>query len=146
MGVRHWREFFKPRLKIAYERTHRRLKYVGIHSCADNSPIIEDLIETGVDIFNPFQPEAHDVYAMKHEYGKYITFWGGIGTQQLLPRGTPGEIWAEVRRIKRRIGAGGGLIVAPTKPTMADVPVENAVACIEAILEGTDGGLPGAAG
>jgi uroporphyrinogen decarboxylase len=134
MGTPHWREMLKPRLKQMYGRAHEHGKYVMIHSCGDNSPIIEDLIEIGVDIFNPFQPEAQDVYAMKREYGKYITFNGGIGTQELLPYGTPEQITAEVERLCREIGAGGGFIVGPTKPILPDVPTENAVACFEAIV------------
>ena len=138
MGTKWFREVLKPRLKIMYGRAHELGKYVFIHSCGDNSPIIEDLIEIGVDIFNPFQPEAQDVYAMKREYGKHITFEGGIGTQGLLPRGTPEGIRTEIRRLKQEIGQGGGFIVSPTKPILPDVPTENAVACVETILEGTE--------
>lgn len=137
MGPKYFREYLKPRLKIMYGRAHELGKYVYIHSCGDNSPIIEDLIEIGVDIFNPFQPEAQDVYALKREYGKYITFEGGIGTQVLLPFGSPEQIREEIRRLKEEVGNGGGFIISPTKPILPDVPTENAVACIEAILEGT---------
>ena len=138
MGTKWFRQVLKPRLKIMYARAHELGKYVYIHSCGDNSPIIEDLIEIGVDIFNPFQPEAQDVYAMKREYGKYITFEGGIGTQGLLPRETPQGITEEIRRLKREVGQDGGFILSPTKPILPDVPTENAVACVEAILEGTE--------
>ncbi|MGD8240616.1 MAG: uroporphyrinogen decarboxylase family protein [Armatimonadota bacterium] len=134
MGTTHWREVLKPRLAQMYGRAHEHGRYVMIHSCGDNSPIIEDLIEIGVDIFNPFQPEAQDVYAMKREYGRYITFNGGIGTQELLPRGTPEQITAEVERLCEEIGAGGGFILGTTKPILPDVPTENAVACFEAIV------------
>jgi uroporphyrinogen decarboxylase len=136
MGTKWFREYLKPRLKIMYGRAHDLGKYVYIHSCGDNSSVIEDLIEIGVDIFNPFQPEAQDIYAMKREYGKYITFEGGIGTQGLLPRGTPEGIRDEIRRLKREIGKGGGFILSPTKPILPDVPTANAVACVETILEG----------
>jgi len=135
MGTTWVREYLKPRLNIMYARAHDFGKHVYIHSCGDNSSIIADLIEIGVDIFNPFQPEAQDVYAMKREYGKYITFEGGIGTQGLLPRGTPEGIREEVRRLKREIGKEGGFILSPTKPILPDVPTENAVACVEAVLE-----------
>lgn len=137
MGTKWFREYLKPRLKIMYGRAHELGKYVFIHSCGDNSSVIEDLIEIGVDIFNPFQPEAQDVYAMKREYGRHITFEGGIGTQGLLPRGTPEAIREEIRRLKREIGKDGGFILSPTKPILPDVPTENAVACVETILEGT---------
>lgn len=135
MGTPVWREFLKPRLARMYERAHEHGFAVWIHSCGDNSPIIEDLIEMGVDVFNPFQPEAQDVYAMKRDFGDRITFEGGIGTQELLPRGTPESIRAEIARLCREIGRGGGFILSPTKPIMPDVPTENAAACVEAILE-----------
>jgi uroporphyrinogen decarboxylase len=137
MGAKWFREYLKPRLKIMYGRAHELGKHVFIHSCGDNSSVIEDLIEIGVDIFNPFQPEAQDVYAMKREYGRYITFEGGIGTQGLLPFGTPQAIRDEIRRLKQEIGRDGGFIISPTKPILPDVPTENAVACVETILEGT---------
>lgn len=135
MGTPVWREFLRPRLAKMYARAHEHGFDVWIHSCGDNSPVIEDLIEIGVDVFNPFQPEAQDVYAMKRQVGERITFEGGIGTQELLPRGTPEGIRAEVQRLCREIGRGGGFIISPTKPIMPDVPTENAVACVEAILE-----------
>ena len=135
MGVPAWREFLRPRLKRMYDRVHELGMQVWIHSCGDNSPVMEDLIEIGVDVYNPFQPEAHDVYALKREFGDRICFEGGIGTQELLPRGTPEQIRAEIARLCREVGRGGGFILSPTKPIMPDVPTENAVACVEAILE-----------
>ncbi len=135
MGVPVWREFLKPRLKRMYDRVHEMGMQVWIHSCGDNSPVLEDLIEIGVDVYNPFQPEAHDVYALKRDFGDRITFEGGIGTQELLPRGTPESIRAEIKRLCSEIGRGGGFILQPTKPIMPDVPTANAVACVEAILE-----------
>lgn len=135
MGTSHWRRVLKPRLREMYGRAHEHGKYVHIHCCGDVSPIIEDLIEIGVDIYNPLQPEPQDIYAMKREYGRYITFEGGIGTQELLPRATPERIRDEVRRLKQELGRDGGFILSPTKPILPDVPTENAVACLEAILE-----------
>jgi len=135
MGPTHFREYLKPRLKVMYDLAHKHGKDVYIHSCGDNSPILADLIEIGLDVYNPFQPEPQDVYALKREYGKDLTFEGGIGTQVLLPFGTPEGIRAEIRRLKTEIGKGGGFIISPTKPILPDVPTENAVACVEAILE-----------
>jgi len=135
MGTTHWRRVLRPRLKEMYARAHSHGKYVRIHCCGDVSPVIEDLIDIGVDIYEPLQPEPQDVYAMKREYGRYITFEGGIGTQQLLPHGSPDRIRAEVRRLKQELGRRGGFIIGPTKPILPDVPTENAAACVEAILE-----------
>ncbi|MGI5816483.1 MAG: uroporphyrinogen decarboxylase family protein [Armatimonadota bacterium] len=134
MGTPVWREFLKPRLARMYARAREHGLDVWIHSCGDNSPIIEDLIEIGVDVFNPFQPESQDIYSMNRLVGDRITFEGGIGTQELLPRARPEAIRAEIERLCAQIGRGGGFIISPTKPIMPDVPTENAVACVEAIL------------
>ncbi len=134
MGTPAWREFLKPRLATMYGRAREHGLHVWIHSCGDNSPIMEDLIEIGVDVFNPFQPEAQDPYEAKSQWGDRIAFEGGIGTQELLPRATPDEIRNEIRRLCAAVGRGGGFIISPTKPIMPDVPVDNAVACVEEIL------------
>ncbi|OGV83566.1 MAG: hypothetical protein A3K19_19745 [Lentisphaerae bacterium RIFOXYB12_FULL_65_16] len=135
MGLTHWRRLFKPRLARMYGQAKAAGKYVYIHSCGDNSEILGDLIDIGVDIFNPAQPEPQDLYALKRRYGKHVTFDGGIGCQQLLPRATPDQIRAEIARLCRELGQDGGFIIGPTKPIMRDVPTANAVACVEAILE-----------
>ena len=60
---------------------------------------------------------------------------GGIGIQELLPHGTPDQVRFEVQRLSEHIGAGGGYILGPAHSVMADAPVENIVALIEAVRE-----------
>lgn len=135
MGPRYWRRYLKPRLAMLYGKVRDAGKVVRIHSCGDNSEIMGELIEIGVQIFNPFQPEAMDVFEMKRRYGKSICFEGGIGTQVTLPRGTPQQVREEVATCARVLGEGGGYIMTTTKPIRPEVPTENAVACLEAIIE-----------
>jgi uroporphyrinogen decarboxylase len=98
MGPKIWRKFLKPRLRQIYGRAKKAGKLVMIHSCGDNSEIMGDLIEIGVDIFNPTQPEALDIFKLKRRYGSRITFNGGITTQR-LPFFTPKRIRDEVRLV-----------------------------------------------
>jgi len=77
-----------------------------------------------------------DVYRIKREYGADLRLWGGLGTQQLLPFGTPDAIRAEVRRLKAEMGRNGGYVFSSSKPILDDVPVENAVALLEETLAG----------
>ncbi|MFP4057742.1 MAG: uroporphyrinogen decarboxylase family protein [Candidatus Brocadiia bacterium] len=142
MGLPHWRTYIKPRLAKMYARVRDAGKTVSIHSCGDNSEILGDLIDMGLEIFNPAQPEANDLAALKKEYGQHLTFEGGIGTQRTLPFGTPEEVRDEVRRCRQVLGEGGGYIMTTTKPIRPEVPVENAVACVEAILEEAGKGTP----
>lgn len=131
MGPVMWRKYFKPRLARIYERIHEHGKYVAIHSCGDNSPIMGELADIGLDIFNPFQPEAMDIIEMKRLYGDRLTFNGGIGTQGALAHGTPEDVRREVRFVARTIGKGGGLVIESTKALRPEMPPENISALID---------------
>jgi uroporphyrinogen decarboxylase len=136
MGARMWREFIKPRVREMYQTVKECGKLVFIHSCGKVGELFPDLIECGVDVFNPFQPEVIDVYEAKRAFGDRLTFFGGISTQRLLPYGTPDEVRAEVRRLLREVGANGGLIAAPAHATPGDARPENVAAMIEVLRDG----------
>jgi uroporphyrinogen decarboxylase len=128
-----WRRFFKSRLARLYQAAHDAGKWVFIHSCGNLLEILPDLIEIGVDCFNPFQPEVMDVYQVKREYGARLAFFGGVSTQRLLPYGTPEQVKAEVRRLIREVGKNGGYILAPAHAVPRDARPENLVALMEAV-------------
>ncbi|MCL6557346.1 MAG: hypothetical protein K6U74_00835 [Firmicutes bacterium] len=68
----------------------------------------------------------------RKKWHRGLTFWGGLGSQSLIPFGTPREIYEEVRRLCREMGKNGGCILAPAKPIQPETPTENAVAVMEA--------------
>lgn len=78
-----------------------------------------------------FQPEIYDIEKIKEEFGKDLTFWGGISTQRLLPYATPEEVKKETARIMRIMSKNGGYIAAPTHAVPFDVPAENIIAMFE---------------
>lgn len=133
MGPRLWRRFIKPRVQAMYERCKAAGKFVMQHSCGAIQELFPDLIDMGLDIFNTFQPEVMDVAHIKREYGRHLTFYGGISTQQVLPRVRPEELKRIIRQMIATIGKDGGYIVAPTHAIPRDVPPENIVAFIEAV-------------
>ncbi len=135
MGPRLWRRFLKPHLARMFARVKAAGRFVHIHSDGDVSAIFEDLIEIGLDVYNPFQPEIMDIYEMKRRYGDRLCFHGGVGIQTLLPFGTPQQVRAEVRRLIREVGAGGGFILSPSHAVLSDTPVENLIALIAAVQE-----------
>ena len=126
-----WRRLVKPLLGEIYALARRNGRTVFHHSCGDILPIIPDLIGMGLDILHPIQPEAMDVLALKREFGRDLAFCGGLGTQRLLPRGSPEEVRCEVRRLKNELGRGGGYILEPGITLQADVPLANLLAMIE---------------
>ncbi|HEY3397971.1 MAG TPA: uroporphyrinogen decarboxylase family protein [Armatimonadota bacterium] len=135
MGPRLWRRFIRPRLERMYAAVHDAGRFVLIHSCGNITEVLPDLIEIGLDCFNPFQPEVMDVYAVKRGFGDRLSFFGGVSTQRLLPYGTPAQVKAEAHRLMTEIGRGGGYILAPAHAIPRDAPPENLVALIEAVNE-----------
>lgn len=135
MGPELWRKFIKPRAKCLYDKVHSAGKMVFQHVCGNVFYIIPDLIDIGLDCLQSLQPEAMPVYEIKRCYGHLLRLWGGLGTQQLLPFGTPKEIRSEVRRLKDEMGTGGGYIFSSSKPIMREVPIENAVSFIEETIK-----------
>ncbi|MCX7041072.1 MAG: hypothetical protein NT005_18315, partial [Spirochaetes bacterium] len=111
-------------------------KRVFIHSCGRVDELFPDLIEVGVDVFNPFQPEVMDVEEVKRRYGGELTFFGGISTQKTLPYGTVAEVKDEVRRLVDRVGRDGGYIAAPAHDVPKDAKSENIAAMIEVLKGG----------
>jgi uroporphyrinogen decarboxylase len=122
-----WRRYFKPAYARLFEIAHSRGAYVMFHICGNATPILPDLIEIGMDILMPVQVSAKDMdpARLKREYGREITFWGGVDTQHLLPNGTPDQVRREVRRLIDILGEGGGFVLASTHNLTADIPIEN---------------------
>ncbi|MGD0111836.1 MAG: uroporphyrinogen decarboxylase family protein [Armatimonadota bacterium] len=131
MGPALWREFIKPRIAQMYAPVRQAGKRVSIHCCGDVKEILPDLVEVGLDLFNPFQPETMDVFETKKRYCGQLSFYGGISLQHLLPHGTPDQIRSEVKVLLSTLGEGGGYIASPSHAVTVDVPCENLVALIE---------------
>jgi len=122
-----WREFVKPRygrLFGAYKRARPDIK-IAVHICGFIEPIIDDLIEVGVDILNPVQPLAMDPGRLKRRYGDRLAFWGAVDDQHVLPRGSPREVEAEVRLRLGQLAPGGGYIICPSHNVQPTTPLKN---------------------
>jgi len=139
IGAERWRKYFKPYLAKMYAKIHQADKYTIHHMCGSEAEILPDLIDIGLDVYESVQPEAknNSPYRLKKLYGKHITFWGGLGSQSIIPFGRPSEIKSEVRKLCREMGKGGGYILSCAKPIQPETPTENAVALIEVFAEQT---------
>jgi len=134
MSVEMWEQWFKPRLARII-RTAREINpgvLIFYHSCGYVTPFIDGLIECGVDILNPIQPESMDFNEIHNRFGDRISFWGTLGTQQLLPFGTPQEVREVTAERIKKCGSRGGLVLGPTHLVEPEVPFENLVAMKEA--------------
>jgi len=128
-----WRRFIKPRIARLYGRVKAAGKAVMIHCCGRVQELFPELIEIGLDVFNPFQPEVMDPVAIKRQFGDRLTFFGGMSIQRVLPFGTPDEVRQEAQRLIREVGPGGGFILAPSHDMPGDIPLENILALLDAV-------------
>ncbi len=107
-------------------------KYVVIHSCGDVDELFDNLIDTGVQCFNPFQPEVMDVLSLLPRYRGRLAFYGGLSNQRLLPFGTADDVRRETERMLE-LGREGSYLCAPAQSIEGDVPIENMLALIGAV-------------
>jgi len=132
-----YRTWLKPRLArvIATARAIKPDLVVAYHSCGYVIPFIPDLIEVGVDVLNPVQPECMDFAAVHAEFGERLSFWGTLGTQTTLPFGSPEEVRQMVHRNLGIAGKKGGLLCSPTHMVEPEVPWANLMAYVAACRE-----------
>ncbi len=140
ISPRLYREVFKPRQKVLFERVRRRRGiHLFLHSCGSIVDILPDLIEAGVEILNPVQTSARgmDPAFLKREYGRDLTFWGGgCDTQHVLPEGTPVEVGRHVAERVATLSPGGGFVFCQVHNILPNVPPENIAAMYQAVKKG----------
>lgn len=127
-----WRELIKDGEQQEYDLVREYGKNVFVHSCGTVTRIMGDLVEMGLEVLNPVQPECMDLAMLKREYGDKLAFFGGISTQRTLPYGTPEDVWKETEDTIRLMSVHGGYITAPSQEIQTDVPYENLRALIDA--------------
>lgn len=131
MSPDSWRTFIKPHLQTMFSRIKSAGKYSSLHSCGNITPILGDLADIGLDIYQTVQPEIYNLEQLKGNFGKDLCFFGAISTQRDLPHKSPQEIAQIVRRTIDILGKSGGYIAAPTHKIPQDTPPQNVVAMIE---------------
>ena len=130
-----WRHHFKDRMArvINTAREESPDLLVFYHSDGDFTQLIPDLVDIGVNVINPLQPDCMDGAAIKREFGDRLAVWGAVGTARLWDLGTPDQIRSEVQKCIETLGPQG-LLLAPAYD-IDFAPFENIVAFIEAVEE-----------
>lgn len=125
-----WRKYFKPRMKKLIHEIKKHSKnsvYIFYHSDGYIEPIVGDLIEIGVQILNPIQPECMNPAYVKRKWGDRLILHGTISVQTTLPFGSVEDVKNVVKKTFQECGEDGGLILAPTHSPQPETPIENIV-------------------
>jgi uroporphyrinogen decarboxylase len=139
MAPEIYRALFKPRHKILcdYVKSHSKM-HTFIHSCGAISQLMPDMIDAGIEIFNPVQTNARGMSPefLKKEFGASCTFWGGgIETAGTLNGDSLVKIREQVLERMEIFSKGGGFVFNTVHNILPDVPPENVIAMYEAVEE-----------
>lgn len=131
-----WRKFYKPSYQRMFDRVRSGGAHVWMHMCGNVVAILPDLIDIGLNVLNPVQPQAMDVQHLSREFGGRLCFYGGVDVQGLLIHGSPEQVKMEVRRLVELFGRfDGGYIGGTSHSIMPETPLDNIIALYEAFLE-----------
>jgi uroporphyrinogen decarboxylase len=90
-------------------------------------------VDIGLTCLNPVQPEVLEHRRLHREFGRHLSFYGGISTQEVLPKVSPTEVQVATRACMRDLAPDGtGLILGPSHRMQSDIPAENVAAMLSA--------------
>jgi uroporphyrinogen decarboxylase len=132
-----WRRYFKDGFRTYCDIAHKYGLKVMYHTCGDVYALIPDFIDCGLDMLQSLQPQATnmDIKRLKQEFGKDLSFQGGMDIQQVLPLGTPDDVRKMVKYAADNAKSGGGYFFGTSHNIQADTDMENVVALFEAYHE-----------
>jgi uroporphyrinogen decarboxylase len=139
MSTEKYRQLFKPRLRqlCDYVKKHSKM-HILLHSCGSIYAFMPDMIDAGIEIFNPVQTNCvgMDFRRLKQEFGSSCTFWGGgIETAGTLNVGSPEQVREQVLERMEVLSKGGGFVFSTIHNILPDVPPQNIVAMFDAVNE-----------
>jgi uroporphyrinogen decarboxylase len=128
-----WRALIKPRLARLFAPFRERGLPILMHSDGQIQKILPDLVEIGLTVLNPVQPEVLEHAWLRQNFGGVLAFYGGISTQTSLPQGSPQQVRQAIRQCIQDLAPHGtGLLLAPSHRMMTDIPLENVAAMLAA--------------
>ncbi len=138
ISMEMYRELIKPWHSKLWKRVKELAPHVNVHlhCCGGIEPLLEDLIDAGLESSNPVQITCRgmDPHHLKTTYGERFTFWGGAcDTMRVLPQGTPEDVRKNVRELVSVWDRGGGFVFQQVHNIMADVPPENIIAMFDEV-------------
>jgi uroporphyrinogen decarboxylase len=129
-----WRTVFKPHVKALIDLCHKNGLMVIYHGCGNATPVFEDMIEIGLDGYNPLEVKAGlDAVELKKTYGSRLAFVGNIDVR-ILESGDAEAIKKEVL-YKMRAGINGGWIFQSDHSVSSNVAPESYKLALDILRE-----------
>ena len=124
-----WRQYYKPCWRQVFDVVHRHGAKVWFHACGYVQPLLEDLLEVGIDCWNPFPDyvKDNDHLTLRDYRRGRLVLDGGV-SHLVLVQGTPQDVVDETNRVLDLFAPDGGLLIGPSQVLTEDMPVENLLA------------------
>jgi uroporphyrinogen decarboxylase len=127
VGPGLYRERVKPyhAAVIAEARRVHPGMLVKYHSDGQLTDLLPDLVDVGVDIINPVQPECMDLVRIKREFGGQLVLWGCMPVQSLFAHGAPEDVRKHLAFLMQEIAVGGGMVINLINFLLTDRSLRN---------------------
>jgi len=136
MSPRHFKQFILPGLKRCVDVAHEAGAYVVKHTDGNIMPIIDMIVETGVDALNPIEPQAGmQIGLIKEKYGDRIAIIGNIDCGYVLSQAPVEEVRRVTRQTIETAAPGGGYCLSSSNSIHSSVKPENLLAMVETLRE-----------
>jgi uroporphyrinogen decarboxylase len=122
MSPKLYREFIHPYYKNLVQSLKKRGTKVIFHSDGNIMPIINDILDWGIDGLHPIQPGVMDISQVKRDYGNRIAVVGGVDVAGLLPFGSEEDVERAVIDVIGHVSPGGGHILGSSNSLHSYVP------------------------
>ncbi len=130
----YWREVYKPQLRRICDAVHSAGLKTIYHGCGNSSVVFDDMIEAGVDGYNPMEAKAGlDVLDLKRRFGRRWAFNGNIDVR-VLATNDRDQIRREVLR-KLNAAKGGGYILQSDHSVPSNVDYASYDYVVELVRE-----------
>jgi uroporphyrinogen decarboxylase len=136
MSPSHFRQLFFPGLC----RVMRGYKALGLYVIKHTDgmiwPLMDMILESGIDCLDPIDPIAGmDLAEVKAKIGKRVALKGNVDCAHLMTLGTPEQVGAATRNALRIGAPGGGFILSSSNSIHSSVKPENYAAMLAALKE-----------
>lgn len=136
MSPKHFRDLFYPGLCRVVEGFKSLGLLVIKHTDGKLWPIIDMIVDSGIDCLDPIDPLAGmDLATVKARFGHRIALKGNVDCSHLLTFGTPDQV-VEATKLALKAGApNGGFILSSSNSIHSAVKPENYLAMLQTLEE-----------
>jgi uroporphyrinogen decarboxylase len=129
MSPNTFERVYMPWLAEVADQVHAHGTPLLWHSCGDNRPLLDMMIEAGVDCYQSIQ-HTLDIREIKEKWGDRLALWGGFSTHSVVG-GQPEELREQVRYSIKWCAPGGGFILGASHSVCVGAKKENYAAVLD---------------